>query len=59
MKSIEHKNILLFCKIPLELAKKTLQVMKKGEKKMSRLEVESTVQKIKQNTLSSEKDEII
>jgi len=43
---IHTKNILLFCKIPLELAKKTLKAMESGKDKMSRAEVESTVDEI-------------
>src|SRR5690625_164367 len=43
---IQTKNILLFCKIPLELAKKTLKAMESGKEKMSRAEVESAVDEI-------------
>ena len=43
MKDIKNRNILLFCKIPLALAKKTLEAMKSGKKKMSRDEVEMVV----------------
>src|SRR5690625_2030924 len=46
MKDIQTRNILLFCKIPLELAKKTLKTMESGKEKMSRQEVETTVDKI-------------
>lgn len=41
--SIEKRTILMFCKIPLALAHKTLEAMKKGHEKMSRQEVEETV----------------
>lgn len=41
--SIEKRTILMFCKIPLALAHKTLEAMQKGHEKMSRQEVEETV----------------
>lgn len=43
IKDIKTKNILLFCKIPLALAKRTLKAMKSGKKKMTRTEVEEVV----------------
>ena len=43
IKSINTRNILLFCKIPLALAKKTINAMESGKEKMSRNEVEETV----------------
>lgn len=43
IKSIKTKNILLFCKIPLALAKNTLAALQSGREKMNRNEVESTV----------------
>lgn len=46
MSGINNKKILLFCKIPLALAKKTLKAMKDGREKISRIEVEETVEKI-------------
>lgn len=46
IKSIQTKNILHFCKIPLALAKKTLKALQSGEEKMSRIEVEATVEEI-------------
>ncbi|SET00858.1 farnesyl-diphosphate farnesyltransferase [Oceanobacillus limi] len=46
MKSIQTKNIILFCKIPLALAKRTLKALKSGKEKMSRSEVEQTVEEI-------------
>ncbi|HEY4600870.1 MAG TPA: phytoene/squalene synthase family protein [Cerasibacillus sp.] len=46
MKDIQTKNILLFCKIPLALAKKTLKALKSGHEKMTRQEVEATVDQI-------------
>ncbi|QKS70372.1 phytoene/squalene synthase family protein [Paenalkalicoccus suaedae] len=47
MKDISTKNILLFCRIPLALAKKTLKALRSGREKMSRAEVEQTVEEIK------------
>ena len=46
IKSIDTKNIQLFCKIPLALAKRTLTTLKNGKEKMSRAEVKSTVDAI-------------
>lgn len=46
IKDIKTRNILLFCKIPLALAKQTLDTMKKGNEKMTRQEVQATVDKI-------------
>lgn len=43
IKSINTKNILVFCKIPLALAKSTLTALQSGREKMNRTEVESTV----------------
>ncbi|MEK4523532.1 phytoene/squalene synthase family protein [Psychrobacillus sp. FSL W7-1457] len=43
IKSINRKSILLFCKLPLALAHKTLKALKSGKEKMSRSEVEETV----------------
>nr|WP_280770471.1 phytoene/squalene synthase family protein [Salipaludibacillus daqingensis] len=49
MKDIDSRSVLLFCKVPLALAKKTLQAMKNGREKMSRSQVESTVEEIKKS----------
>ncbi|MDN4608529.1 phytoene/squalene synthase family protein [Sporosarcina highlanderae] len=46
IESITNKNILLFCKIPLTLAKKTISALHSGQEKMNRKEVESTVEAI-------------
>ena len=46
IKAISNRKILLFCKIPLALAKKTLATMEKGKAKMTRAEVEETVREI-------------
>lgn len=46
MKDIKNRKISLFCKIPLALAKKTLKAMESGKEKMSRAEVEATVEEI-------------
>ncbi|MBU9712274.1 squalene/phytoene synthase family protein [Evansella tamaricis] len=47
MKDINSKSILVFCKIPLALATKTLKALKSGREKMSRSEVEALVEEIK------------
>ncbi|WP_226035169.1 squalene/phytoene synthase family protein [Aquibacillus saliphilus] len=44
MKDIKNRNILLFCKIPLALANKTLKALKNGREKISRNEVEAIVE---------------
>ncbi|MFS0576165.1 squalene/phytoene synthase family protein [Sporosarcina sp. 179-K 3D1 HS] len=46
MKSLHKKSILLFCRLPLALAHKTLNAMKEGREKMTRAEVEQTVEEI-------------
>ncbi|WP_085993540.1 squalene/phytoene synthase family protein [Oceanobacillus senegalensis] len=46
IESIQTKTILRFCKIPLALAKRTLGTLKLGKEKMTRNEVESTVEEI-------------
>ncbi|MEK4761265.1 phytoene/squalene synthase family protein [Viridibacillus sp. FSL E2-0187] len=45
-KSIKKRSILMFCKIPLALAHKTLQAMRNGHEKMTRQEVEQTVEEV-------------
>lgn len=49
MKSINKKTILLFCRLPLALAHKTLKVMKNGREKISRQEVEETVEEVQKD----------
>ncbi|MFF2754140.1 squalene/phytoene synthase family protein [Psychrobacillus sp. NPDC058041] len=46
IKSIHRKNIVLFCKLPLALAHKTLKALKSGKEKMTRAEVEATVEEV-------------
>lgn len=46
MKDIHKRSILLFCKLPLALAHKTLKALKEGKEKMTREEVERTVEEI-------------
>lgn len=46
VEDLETKNIILFCRIPLALAKKTLKAMDEGHEKMTRNEVEETVDEI-------------
>ncbi len=48
LEDIETRNIRLFCKIPLGLAKSTLKTMLKGHEKMTRKEVETLVEEIKE-----------
>ncbi len=47
--SIKTKNILLFCKIPHTLARRTLNALTSGKEKMDRNEVETTVNEILDN----------
>ena len=49
MKAINKKTILLFCRLPLALAHKTLKAMKNGRGKMSRQEVEATVEEVRKD----------
>ncbi len=51
IKDINKKSILLFCKLPLALAHKTLKALKEGKEKITREEVEQTVKEV-----SAEKD---
>ncbi|MUK89398.1 phytoene/squalene synthase family protein [Ornithinibacillus sp. L9] len=46
LKDIQTKTILTFCKIPLALAHRTLKALKSGKEKISRREVEETVEEI-------------
>lgn len=46
MEDIQTRTITLFCKIPLALAKRTLKALESGKEKMSRQEVEETVDQI-------------
>lgn len=46
MKDITKRSIMLFCRLPLALAHKTLNALKEGKEKMSRSEVEETVKEI-------------
>lgn len=48
MKDISTYNILLFCRIPLALAKRTVKALQQGREKISRNEVETIVEEIKQ-----------
>jgi len=47
LKQIKTKNIKLFCRIPLSLAKRTLKAMEQGREKISRQEVEEVVAEAK------------
>lgn len=46
MKSINKRTVLLFCRLPLALAHKTLKALRDGREKVSRAEVEQTVEEI-------------
>ena len=46
IKLVNNRNILLFCRLPLALAHKTLKAMQEGREKMTRAEVEQTVEEI-------------
>ncbi|MEH7223739.1 squalene/phytoene synthase family protein [Bacillus sp. JJ1566] len=49
MKSLKKRNIILFCRLPLALAHKTLKAMKEGREKITRAEVEQTVEEVQTN----------
>lgn len=49
-KQIKKRSILMFCKIPLALAHKTLKTMNNGNEKLTRAEVEATVAELDQHT---------
>lgn len=49
MTSLTKKSILLFCRLPLALAHKTLKAMEEGREKMTRTEVEETVKDVQIN----------
>ena len=49
MKDIHKRSIKLFCRLPLALAHKTLQALKEGREKVTRAEVEATVEEIQQD----------
>lgn len=46
MKDLNKRSIILFCRLPLALAHKTLKALKDGREKMTRAEVEATVEEI-------------
>jgi farnesyl-diphosphate farnesyltransferase len=46
MKSLNKRSILLFCRLPLALAHKTLAALKEGREKITRAEVEQTVEEV-------------
>lgn len=46
MEAINKRTILLFCRLPLALAHKTLKAMQEGREKMTRAEVEQTVEEV-------------
>lgn len=46
MKSLNKRSIILFCRLPLALAHKTLTALKEGREKITRAEVEQTVAEV-------------
>ncbi|WP_066050624.1 squalene/phytoene synthase family protein [Robertmurraya korlensis] len=46
MKSLNKRSIILFCRLPLALAHKTLKALKEGREKITRAEVEQTVEEV-------------
>ena len=49
MTMVHKRSIRLFCKLPLALAHKSLKAMKDGREKISRQEVEETVEEVKKD----------
>ena len=49
MKDLNKRTIILFCRLPLALAHKTLKALKDGREKISRAEVEQTVEEVQQD----------
>lgn len=49
LKEIDKRSILLFCRLPLALAHKTLKALKEGREKMTRKEVKETVQEVQED----------
>lgn len=45
--TLSEKSTVMFCRLPLEFAHKSLKAMKKGQEKMTRAEVEQTVSEVK------------
>ena len=50
--TLSEKSTVMFCRLPLEFAHKSLKAMKKGQEKMSRAEVEQTVNEVKMEVYS-------
>lgn len=49
MEDINKRSILLFCRLPLALAHRTLKAIQEGREKMSRIEVEQIAREIQEN----------
>lgn len=49
MKDLNKRTIILFCRLPLALAHKTLKALKEGREKISREEVEMTVEEVQKD----------
>lgn len=46
IETLDERSVVLFCRLPLAFAHKSLAAMKKGQKKISRAEVEQTVAEV-------------
>lgn len=53
IETLTEKSTILFCKLPLAFAHKSLDAMKKGREKMSRKEVEQTVKEVQDEVNSN------
>jgi farnesyl-diphosphate farnesyltransferase len=49
MKDLNKRTIILFCRLPLAMAHKTLKALREGREKMSREEVEATVLEVQED----------
>ncbi|MCC3358917.1 squalene/phytoene synthase family protein [Bacillus sp. REN16] len=49
MTHLKKRSIILFCRLPLALAHKTLKALKEGREKITRAEVEQTVEEVQTN----------
>ena len=49
MQDLNKRTIILFCRLPLALAHKTLKALKEGREKISREEVEMTVEEVQKD----------
>lgn len=49
MEDISKRTVLLFCRLPLALAHRTLKALKEGREKITRAEVEETVKEVEES----------